>query len=395
MGVVYHCVNGLTGANRVRVHPDGAPAWARRPEPVAWSASFNITPDPTDRGGQVVEGNPSAGLNHRLVPWRDVLVASWQAPDGTETALAAGIVSSPLRVDEEAGTLSVDTVCARTLMDDRQLLHKSAWPPTKQTVKEDGYSLTGLVSRIVYRATLDYAALPAQGFSAVPGFGLPIDLPPATPGPHSLLWYGYNFKTAAEALDDLEEEFGVVVDFRPYWTSNHRFRWSLEVWEDEARNGQVLNLGHTGARPPQAVYKGTDRNSKGLYTVTHHTGKGSEVDILYDRLSDTTPTVMARETLMARPDVETRAQLNRQKVGLYANARSVIVQDELKMHHDETNPAWRTPADLRLGQTVQVALADSYEYGATTLRRTLIGWRAAGENVIDLEVQDLTADSGV
>lgn len=394
--IVYGLANGLTGERLEPLYPTSTPSWARRPEPVAWSATFQVRSQMRVNTAGGREPNSMRGLQHRIRPWRDVITVSWQDPAGGEITLATGIVKSPLEVDEAAGTLTVETVCARTMMADRFLLTKNQWPLTAKDVTVTGRSWQGLVSEIVRIATTDYAALPQHGFEPVGGFALPIDRPEATAGGRSEVWYGYNFKDAAEALDDVEEKAGVVVDFRPYWrNADSRHRWNLEVFADTARAGIVIDLGSTGAVNPQAVYSGTKVDSSETVTVTHHTGKGSEADILYTRKSDTSPTMMAREKLYSRPDTETTAKLVEQADAEYLNARTKTDQDSVRMRIDPDNPDWVDPRRLRLGATVQLTLEDSLQYGHTTLHRTLIGWKAAGDRAIDLELQDLTADAGV
>ncbi|WP_313816341.1 hypothetical protein [Citricoccus sp.] len=388
---VYHLIDALTGDRLETLTPKATPSWARRPEPVSWSVEFNIRPDPHDVLGTVMEGNPMAGLQHRIRPWRDAIVVSWQS-GSSELALAAGIVSGPLVIAEASGTLRVDTVCLRTLLEGRFLLTKTQWPLVANDVIFANRTWTGLASEIVRAATRDYE--PPDPEYRVGGFGLPIIRPEVVAGTHTLQWWGYNFKTAAEALDDLEEEAGVVVDFRPEWSA-YKFRWVMEVFADRGREVLVTSLGSTGAQSPQATYGGTTLDTSKLFTVTHHTGKGSEVDILNTRKSDTTPTMMAREVLLARPDVESGAQLVRQADGLYQEAQTVITQDSVTMRLDPDNKDWVTPDELVMGGTIQVILEDSLQYRHTTLRRTLIGWQASGGRAINLELQDLTTDAGV
>ena len=388
---VYHLIDVFTGDRLEPLRPSSPPGWVRRPEAVSWSATFNVRPDPQDVLGQTVEGNPMAGLQHRIRPWRDAIVVSWQSGP-SELALAAGFVSGPLDIDETAGALTVDTVCLRTVLEGRFLLTKTQWPLTRNDVIFADLTWTGLASEIVRAATRDYE--PPDPEYRVSGFALPIVRPELVPGPHTLQWWGYQFKTAAEALEDLEDEAGVVVDFRPEW-DGYQFRWVMEVFADEGRTPLVIVLGSTGARVPQATYRGTTRDTSKTVTVTHHTGKGSEVDILNTRKSDTSPTMIAREVLIARPDVESRSQLVRQADGLYQEARRVTTQDRVAMNLDPDNPDWVAPIDLVLGQTVQVTLEDSLQYGHTSLRRTLIGWKASGDRTIDLELQDLATDAGV
>lgn len=393
---VYHLIDVFTGDRIETLTPRATPSWARRPEPVAWPVTFTVRPDPRQVRGEMVEGNPMAGLQHRVRPWRDAVVVSWLTEAGAEIALAVGIVKK-MTLDETAGTMTVDTVCLRTLMDDRLLLTKTAFPPKGRLVNVLGYSAVGVASELVRIATRNYEAIPLPELPEVGGFPLPVDRPTATAGSYNYQWWGYNFKTVGEALDDLEEEAGIVVDFRPRWVSGFNLRWSLEVFDDAERADEVLLLGSTGARFPQAVYTGTTVDHSGLATVTHHTGHGSEVDILYTRESDTTPTVVARERLHARPDIEDVQQLLRQARATYRESRKVLVQDAVTMliGRAEAGPGWLTPANLRLGATVQVTLHDSLHYGHTTLRRTLIGWKASGDNAIELELQDLAEDSGV
>lgn len=392
---VYHLVNGVTGERLEQLEVKDTPSWVRRPEPVTWSATFDIRPNPQDSWFGVVEGNPMVGLQHRIHPYLHAIVVSWRAPDGSETALAAGIIARDFSVNESAGSLTVRTICLRTFMDDRFLLRKDMYPMTGSSLPHSGLSAEGMVAVILDYATRDFEAIPEQNIAAVEGFGLPIDRPPKTTGSLANQWWGYNFKQAAEALEDVEEEAEVVIDFRPYWTAGLRLRWSAEVFSNTGRTGQLIDLGSTGAIDPQATYGGTTEDWTDFYTVTHHTGKGSEADILYVRKSDITPTTMAREVLLARPDIETSQQLDRQKIPLYFDARSVQAQDQVRIRVDRTNTDWVHPTDLRVGQAVQLTIADSLYYGHQTIRRVLIGWSSSGDRTIDLELQALEFDSGV
>ena len=392
---VYHLVDGITGDRLEQLFPASAPSWARRPEPVSGSVALQVRPQPRATAAGVQEANPMAGLQHRIRPLRDVVVVSWQWPNGTEDALAAGIVLSPLGLDEQTGVLSVEHKCFREILAGRFLLDKDYWPHTKSKVTVGPGSWPSLVRQVLQVATSGYAANTDPDFEAVGGFGLPVDLPPAGSGSHSFTWFGYNLKQAAEALEDIEDEGQVVVDFRPRWDADFRLRWACEVFSEDERAGQLIDLGSTGADRAQAQYSGTTEDWTEVATVTHHTGKGSEADILYDRQSDTTPTVMARETLIARPDVETLEQLIRQKWGIYQGLRRATMQDAVSIHLDPDNPDWITPADLRLGATVQLTLEDSMYYGHRTIRRTLVGWQASGHRTITLDLQDLSFDTGV
>ena len=388
----YHLVNGITGEPIEPLTLTTAPSWARRPEPVAWAATVNIRPNPVSRPQGIIEGNPMAGLQHRIVPWRDTIVISWRSEDGQETALAAGIVSSPLKVDERAGTLSIDTVCMRTLMEHRFIMRKTIYPMTKYAVTFSNLTWSGLASECVKYATSDYQDYPPATIYAVRGFGLPIDRPPATPGPNSKTFWGYAFTPVAEALDDIESEGGVVIDFNPYWTDDGTLRWAMEVFTDAGRTARLIDLGSTSARTPQAEYRGQVIDASKTLTYTHVTGKGSEIDVLYTRRADFSPTVMTRETLVTRPDVETRDDIYRAADAANAQARKVTTQDDILIHLDAENAQWVQPDQLWLGATIQLTLEGSLAYGDATLRRTLIGWSASGDAAITLDVQEITTD---
>jgi hypothetical protein len=381
---VYHLVDGITGQRLEQVHPVKAPSWARRPEPVSWSADFNILPAPVMSRGAPLETNPDAGLHTRIRPWRHVLTISWQQASGDEYVVAAGIIVTPLETDEAEGTLSVSTKCIREVLDGRFLVRRdsSRIPRTEITVGPS--STLGVVREILQLATTPYS-----GQSWGQAFELPLDLPPAGWGNHQFTWFGYNFKDALEAIEDFEDEARLVVDFNPYWDSNFRLRWAVEVFSEAERDNVLLDFGSTAAQYPQAEYSGTVEDWSEVATVGHHTGKGSEADILYTRRSTPTDTLMAREVLITRPDIETNLHLGRQAAADYAEMQNVLVQDEIDISLDTNNPDWWAPDQLVIGATVQVTIEDSAYYGNATIQRTLIGWKASGHDGITLELQNL------
>ena len=383
---VYHLVDGITGQRLERVHPVKAPGWARRPEPVSWSAEFNVRSVIVLSRGDPVEQNPDAGLHFRIRPWRHVLTVSWQLDSGDEILIAAGIITSPLQTNEESGTVTVDTSCVRELFESRFLVSKTHSRPTRTHVTVGPDSWQGLVREILQLATTQYS-----GQSWGDAFEMPLDLPPNGTGNAGFTWFGYAFKDALEAIEEVEDEARLVVDFNPYWDSNYRLRWAVEVFSEAERDNVLIDLGSTGANVTQAKYVGTTEDWSDVATMTHHTGKGSEADILYDRNANPTDRIMAREELLTRPDIETQLHLSRQADADFETNQRVFIQDEISIALDRTNPEWWSPDQLVLGATVQVTIDDSAYYGHATIQRILVGWKGSGTDEVVLELQDLRA----
>lgn len=390
----YHLVDVFTGERLEELYPTTTPSWARRPEPVSGSITVRIRPNPTYRDRGATEGNPSAGLQHRIRPHRHAVVLSWMTPTGTERALAAGVVVSPLKIDERAGTLQIDHKCLWDIMDWRLILQRSVYPFTQGKVEIGPFTWPEIIRRVLQLSVSNYPAFPQHGFSPAEGFELPLDFPEGAVGPHTKTWYGYEFASVASALEDMEEEGQVVVDFVPRWGGGSRLRWRAEVFGDNDRADELMDIGSTVGTTPQARYESTTEDWTELATVTHHTGKGSEVDIQYIRAFDTTPTVMAREKLYSRPENETFAQLTRTAQATYRDAQTIRVQDEVRIGLDPDNPDWLTPNDLVIGGTVQLSVENSLYYGTRTLRRTLVGWQVSGTREITLELQGVVTPSG-
>lgn len=118
-----------------------------------------------------------------------------------------------------------------------------------------------------------------------PRWELPIDLPPHREGPILFEWFGYNFKSAQAAMDELGGMLGAGHFYlRPY-LSGGKLRWRGEIGAPMLDAGTVRVPGATAAHPivGRATRVRVRGDGVGRFTGLLAVGAGSEMDKRFGR----------------------------------------------------------------------------------------------------------------
>lgn len=195
-----------------------------------------------------------------------------------------------------------------------------------------------------------------EGMDAAPlaRYDLPIVWEADLPGPHVREYYGYNFPTVSDALDELiKTDGGPDIDFPPQWGPDYKFQWAMRSgnlvsgyweWDATTRKTDVIGIKESGS--------GANVANKVIGT-----GEGSGEDILVKaEESFATSDFPALEKVESYSGIKNRDQLAaRARADVEANNEPTL-QISVSIRPDGAVP----PTDLLLGGIARLNLQDAF-----------------------------------
>lgn len=253
----------------------------------------------------------------------------------------AGIVTRD-RWSSATGVLTLQTIEIAQLLTKR--LHTDVHSYTPQGVVLSGDSIRSLQREVVHKAFLDG-----------PGrWRLPVDLPERRFGPMVFEWFGFNFKTAQAALDELAGMTGAGHMFLRPGLGGGRLRWRLEIGDPRLDAGTIRIPGATSQVPIVGRATNIEVQGDGVDRMTGviAVGDGSGEDKTFGRAGSERVQVAPwgpwLDSTVTVSQIDNPAQLDLTAAGeLEARAWKLTQIDFDVMQGD-----WLTPGLVRPGSTV-------------------------------------------
>jgi hypothetical protein len=249
-------VNTINGVRRQRI-PVSAFTWERVLNASgSGSATIQIWDDLTSK-------LPFLDLTE---PVKRTWVLSWD-----ETAVYAGVVWSQF-YDKDAGTLTVRLGDIWSLLAGRLAIDRGATNLAASKLSYSGLSLADISKRIVQSGI----TTPSNDWL------IPFSYAADTGGSGAREYFGYNFPTVADVLDELmKAEGGPDIDFQPQWTAgaNPTLQWGMRAGNLNEGNWE-WNL----AAPKSGVTGLTwTEDATKVATSVIGRGEGSEKNVIHKR----------------------------------------------------------------------------------------------------------------
>lgn len=195
-----------------------------------------------------------------------------------------------------------------------------------------------------------------EGMDAAPlaRYDLPIVWEPDLSGPHTREYYGYNFPSVADALDEIiKTDGGPDIDFPPQWGPDYGFQWAMRSgnlvsgyweWDATTRKTDVIGIKESGS-------------ASNVANKVIGTGEGSGEDILVKaEESFATSDFPALERVVSYSGIKNRDQLAARARADVEASNEPTQQLSLSIRPDGAVPV----SDLLLGGTVRVKLEDAF-----------------------------------
>lgn len=221
-----------------------------------------------------------------------------------------------------------------------------------------------------------------EGMDAAPlaRYALPIVWEADLPGPDVREYYGYNFPTVSDALDELiKTDGGPDIDFPPQWTADYELQWAMRSgnlvsgyweWDATTRKTDVIGIKESGS--------GADVANKVIGT-----GEGSGEDILVKaEESFATSDFPALEKVESYSGIKNRDQLAARARADVESKNEPTEQLSLSIKPDGAVPV----SDLLLGGTARVNLQDAFYVPNGWSDWRLLGFSFT-RDAIDLQLQ--------
>lgn len=141
-------------------------------------------------------------------------------------------------------------------------------------------SLQGIACGIVANASARWQQLI--------GSPMPVDIPAAIPGAKTMRYYGYQFTSAGQRLQELTQMVsGPDILFLPYFATSNTIRWRMVVGNPYlAQPGDALTFDYPGSI--RSILPNSDGSK--LATTSYAVGSGSDYSTLWASASDSTLT---------------------------------------------------------------------------------------------------------